>query len=188
MLVAGGAAAVAVAAVVAFTGILPGSVGSLTSFGGHLAGSTSSAQGTGRSSGSQGVDGTGAASEPASRPAHSAGTQPQDGTQSSPEATQSPSTSESPGSARARLCREFYAFYDHPRPRSAWAAELARWRKLARMAGGRLKVYAYCKSYVNLSDRHGLLPASVSAPQGPGNQPGDRQPGSQGGSPAVKGH
>jgi hypothetical protein len=124
-IVAGAAAAVVVVAGVALAGLLPGPIRHLSPW--HLPGSPSGvATGTAQASRAPTVDGS-ASKEPAPAPT-------------------TPSSSGTPGktSEYGELCREYYTFFEHPEPKSAWAGELAVWRKLYTLAGSRGKVLSDC--------------------------------------------
>jgi hypothetical protein len=123
---AASAALIVVAAVV--TGALTGSIGELTSFGRQPVSATASARATGQSPGSQGqLLVTGAATE---RPANPATTAP---------ASPAPRPTSDPGS----LCREYFAYLEHP-TRGGGAAWIALGGQLSKLAGGPPKIYGYC--------------------------------------------
>ena len=121
--IGGVAAAVVLVAGVAVAALVPGH--HLTPFGHNSASPTAVAKGTGQASQTPHVEITGKP-EPIIRPtpATSAGS----------DATPDPGA----------LCREYYAFWGHPEPKSAWAAELALWRQLSGLAGGQWKVLSFC--------------------------------------------
>jgi hypothetical protein len=155
-IVVGAAAAVVVVAGVALAGLLPGPIRHLSPFRGISANPSALATSTAQVSMTPSVEGSGS-KEPSIRP--------------TPASSGDPSTTTDPGA----LCREYYAFFDHPEPKSAWAGELAIWRKLDGLAKGPWQVYSYCLRYVGFGfwDNHGT---AVSPPRGnnpwPSGNPG----------------
>jgi hypothetical protein len=144
-IVVGAAAAVVVVAGVALAGLLPG-IGHLSPFRRPPANPSALATSTAQVSVTPSVEGSGS-KEPSIRP--------------TPYSSGNPSTTTDPGA----LCREYYAFWDRPEPKSAWAGELAIWRKLDVLAKGPWKVYSFCLQYVGFGfwDNHGT---TVSPPRG----------------------
>jgi hypothetical protein len=73
--------------------------------------------------------------------------------------TVSPSPTSSAQSEASKLCREFYAYFSHPRPH-AWPAEQTLFRQIAGLAGdpSPFDVNSYCGPYVRDMFPHGLPP------------------------------
>jgi hypothetical protein len=131
---------------------------------GPSSGATSgTAQAGGTGSGSRGLEGT-ATKEPTARPTPSAS-----GGQ--------PSSSGSGGT----LCRQYWAFFQHPESPASWAAEQYNLQQLSELAGSRWNVPRYCVAYYSW----GFAPPapalnSGNGQGGPGLQvPGDSQGGDQ---------
>jgi hypothetical protein len=123
--IVGTAAALLLVAGVALAGVLPGPMRHLSPFGRIPAGPSAVATGTAQVSPGPSVDAT-ASREPTIRP--------------TPASSGGTGATPTPG----ELCREYYAFYEHSEPKSAWAGELALWQKLDALAGGPWKVFSYC--------------------------------------------
>ena len=145
-IVAGAAAAVVVVAGVALAGLLPGPIRHFSPFVHPPANPSAVATGTAQASMTPSVDGSGSKA-PVIRP--------------TPLSSGNPVTTTNPGA----LCREYYAFFQHPQPKSAWTGELAIWQKLDRLAKGPWQVYSFCLKYVGFGfwDNHGT---TASPPQG----------------------
>jgi hypothetical protein len=173
-----------VVAVIALAATMPGSA--------HRGGSSSAAgaPSSGHSSGgttpSQNVQAGSASPEPSNQatPTHAAH-----------HAVSPPPTSSAQSEAR-RLCRDFYEYFSHPRPRD-WPAEQTLFRQIARLAGdpSPFDVDSYCGPYVRDMFPHGLppIPGSLQGllsgpPAGAGNDrqapnSGDPVPGTMNGIP-----
>jgi hypothetical protein len=163
--IVGAAAGVMLVAGVAVAVLLPGSIKHLAHLGHTPSGATVAASGTGQAS--QAPDSRSATKEPPSpviRP--------------TPSNSGSPGTTTDPGT----LCREYYGFFEHKEPKSAWAGEMAIWRKLETLAGSPWKVLSYCLPDVDfgswgnhgptVTPPHGSSPWPSATAGSPGNGSG----------------
>jgi len=162
--IVGVAAGLALVAGVAVAGLVPGPVRQLVHR--HATASpTLAAPDTARASQAPSVDATGSKA-PVIRP--------------TPSVFGASATASDPGA----LCREYYSFWGHPEPKSAWPAEQARWKKLSGLAGSPWKVFSYCLPYVDYGS-WGSTPGATAPPQGspwpePGKNPDTASNGHQG--------
>jgi hypothetical protein len=68
----------------------------------------------------------------------------------------------------AELCRAYFSYYEHPGPKSKWAADFALFGRLSILAGGPLKVVTFCQPYIRDLFPNGFTSAF------PGDSPADR--------------
>ena len=98
--------------------------------------------------GHQGPAGQGSSAQAAADTSNGHATSPvlEGGGRSVPPArpTRRPGTAQPTAASPQELCRQYMSFLTHPRPPANWPAENAAIQQLSRLAGGPLRINAYC--------------------------------------------